>query len=98
MDEATREAIYAVMEDEALDEQQSAQRAQRLNDDLRFALERMEQWRVEYPNQWVAVYGRKVVAADQDPQRLENAILNANVPLADTYVEFIPKEKPLLML
>jgi hypothetical protein len=98
MDEATREAIYAAMEEQAPGRQQSAKRAERLKADLEFALGRMEQWRGQYPNHWVAVYNKKVVAAELDAECLEHAILEANVPLADTYVEFVPKEKPLLML
>jgi hypothetical protein len=98
MDEATREAIYAAMEEHFSDKELLHERLERFGADVQFALDHSEEWRRLHPDHWIAVYQRELVAVEQDEKSLYAAAKRKSIPLADAFVNFLPRVKPILML
>ena len=46
----------------------------------------------QYPDQWVAVYRKKVVGADEDAEFLISDLNSRNVPIENTYFSFMPSK------
>ena len=51
--------------------------------------EHYKELRSLYPDQWVAVYRKKVVGADEDAEFLISDLNSRNVPIENTYFKFI---------
>jgi hypothetical protein len=98
MDEATREAIYAAMEEALRDPQKLAEGLEHFHADVQFALDHTEEWRHMYPDHWIAVYDCELIAVEPTEDLLRTAAKKKSVPLAHAYVDFLLKEKPVLML
>jgi hypothetical protein len=80
------------------DPMKALERKKRMDESVRFALEHLEQWREEHPNNWVAVYDHRLVAAEPSRERLIEAVEKSGVALDEVYVDFITEEKSLFVL
>ena len=98
MDIATREKIYELMLKRSEDPETTRDRHRRAEATFEFALEHEDEWRLRYPDHYVAAYDCRLVAAAQDVPSLYQAIEAANVPLIECHIRFLSKEKYLLML
>lgn len=54
--------------------------------------EHYKELRSLYPDQWVAVYRKKVVGADEDAELLISNLHSRNVPIENTYFKFMPSK------
>ena len=52
----------------------------------------------EYPDQWVAIYGERVVGADPDRTQLVADLRRQGVPTDRTFIEFMWTNRPVFIL
>jgi hypothetical protein len=80
------------------DPQEARRKLERLDHDLRYLLQHVEEWRQRYPNRWMAVYGGRL-AAGADPQEdLLTALGEKGVPLEEAVVFFPSEQRAALIL
>ena len=78
--------------------EQRMERKRRSDATLQFILDHTEEWREEYPNHWIAVYGDKVVAAESSRKRLVNAVLGLGLDFSQVQTRFITEEARFFLL
>jgi hypothetical protein len=83
---------------ELTDPKLALEQKQRMDETVKYAMEHQEKWRKVHPNCWIAVSGKKLVAAEPTSDRLVASVKKSGVPLADTYVNFLTEEKPIFVL
>jgi hypothetical protein len=74
------------------DPQTALARRKRMDQNMRFAFSRLDDWRRLYPNQWIAVHDDHLVVA-QSKAKLLRVLNEANIPIAETFVGFLNAEK-----
>lgn len=76
-----------------------AQELARFREDAVYVDEHWEELVARYPERWIAVYERKVVADAKSPTQLRSKVLKKGIPPGDTYRKFLStKEEDLLIL
>lgn len=98
MDEATREAIYEVMLQRAEDPQVALERHRRATANMGYSIQHTEEWRVRYPDQYIAAYDCQLIAAARTLGQVRRAVRNAKIPFIECDVRFLTKERQLWML
>ncbi|MGE3985551.1 MAG: hypothetical protein AB7G38_15385 [Dehalococcoidia bacterium] len=76
------------------DEDRLHQRLERFGVDVQFALDHREEWRLAFPDHWIAVYDSRLIATALGRDELFDIAKGADVPLADTYIDFVPRGSP----
>jgi 2C-methyl-D-erythritol 2,4-cyclodiphosphate synthase len=98
MDPAVRDAILDGMETYFAQHPFNEDEYKRAEADSTYALDHEAEWRVRYPNYYVAVYDSQLIAAAPTIDELHDAVRQANVPVMDCHVRFIWPEKYIYML
>jgi hypothetical protein len=93
----TPEEIYETIVRHAADPGVQAVR-RRLRKDFYYAQSHIDEWRSVLPEQWVAVQGQKIVANGRSSDEFIKDADSKGISLAETYVTFVAKERPLLVL
>jgi hypothetical protein len=78
--------------------QEALETKQRMDANVRFALDHLEEWRQHHPNKWIAVYDAQVVASESSKTGLLKTLHKKKLPLREVYVDFVSEEKAALIL
>jgi hypothetical protein len=66
--------------------------------DADYYAEQFEQLLARYPDQWIAIYQRALVAAAADLPGLLAALRERGIPVEETLVKYLSTEEPVLIL
>lgn len=72
--------------------------SRRFKDDIAFYDAQYDELLAQYPEQWIAIFGKTVVAAAPDPDDLIVAIKAKGIPPEHTLIEHLTREEQLLIL
>ncbi len=63
-----------------------------------YTFEHLDEWRLQHPEKWTAVYDSKLVAVESNVEDLRRALSDKNIPIRDTYLTYVHREKYDLVL
>jgi hypothetical protein len=93
------------MTDEAFDKlarymsgPEALERKRRFEKNVQYALTHLEEWRLQYPDSWVAAYNEELVGVAKDSDELLSTLRSKRIPIEEVFLRFIPKEKYSLVL
>lgn len=90
--------VLEQMRKQAEDASTALRRRRQMDDNVRFALEHLEEWRQKHPNSWIAVNEGRLVAAEPSRELLLDALKKQSIALDGVYVDFLSEEKAVLIL
>lgn len=69
-----------------------------MNSDVEFLQSHADEWRREYPDRWIAVYGGELIAVADSQEALVSAVEARQVPLAEVVVDFLSEQRVAYLL
>lgn len=70
----------------------------RMHADVEFLTQSRDELRAKYPNHWVAVYDRKVVAVESDLTQLTKTLEDQQMREAQVIIDFLPKDNFIIVV
>jgi hypothetical protein len=83
---------------EAQDDREVQQSLERFEQDGEYVQEHRQELLSQYPEMWVAVFNRQVVAAAKTVDELVQQLKKAGLPPGHVYHEYLSEEEDLLIL
>ena len=80
------------------DPQEALERLRRFGRNAEYALDHLEEWRLQYPDSWVGVYDEELVAVGKTSDEVMFAFKKKGIPARSAFLRFIPKEAYSLVL
>ncbi len=80
------------------DPEEALRKQQRLNEDARLFFAKVDEWRRQHPNRWVAVYGGELVAVADTREAVLAAVAEKGLPIEEVLVGFVSEEPSVFVL